>query len=534
MSHRTTLATVEEEYAQELKVTFYPQLFLQRRIWILDVMRAEKVTKVLDIGCGEGQLLEVLCQPAPWLPPPPAHVLPAFTEAETHSAGKSPLSPKCYDEIPDIHPVQVMGLDISSDDLDFAVQSTAPPPPEVEREKGSSHYSTSFSSINPRWEDLDVKIWKGGLEVINETFVDVECIVSSEVVEHLPQNIFPAFAPIILGVYHPRLFLVTTPSYTFNARFTAPMAPPSARKGYPDPTRRTDRIFRHSDHKFEWTVDEFQDWCDVTARDWGYEVKVSSVGRPIEVDQWGRDAELGGASSVAIFRRREMEGREQKGREAVRALQLNTGPHELLAHHRHLGHIDSGKPRSLEEIGLKIMEKMEEFREGVMRIEELWFERDISILCGGWIEILIGAVDQSDHFVLKKNGEGIRDRKADWIVELIGGVAQPKEYWPKEGDTSVDTIPFDWVSGTEAESSEGEWGGSTDMDGDVSRDQSEREDDMEDSIPRSSRSPTGEMEEDTALLKPSEWGSKIGWAEDTYNSGEISAGWDGDKSEDTG
>lgn len=43
---QTMLETVEDEYAGELKVTFYPQLYLQRRIWILDVMRAEKVTRV--------------------------------------------------------------------------------------------------------------------------------------------------------------------------------------------------------------------------------------------------------------------------------------------------------------------------------------------------------------------------------------------------------------------------------------------------------------------------------------------------------
>ncbi|KAG6902859.1 hypothetical protein C0995_010744 [Termitomyces sp. Mi166 len=556
MSHtQMTLETIHsDEYAQELKVTFYPQLFLQRRIWILDVMRAEKVTKVLDIGCGEGQLLAVLCQPAPWLPPPPAHILPTLPEDSTDSAEKKPQSSSKYNhEIPNIHPTHIMGLDISSDDLDFAVQGTAPPQPDIELEKGSDYYSTSFSTVNPRWEDLDVKIWKGGLEVINEDFIDIECIVSSEVyafaasfqnkilmmnfrIEHLSPNIFPAFAPVILGVYHPHLFLITTPSYTFNARFTAPMAPPSARKGYPDPTRRTDRVFRHSDHKFEWTVDEFRNWCDIIATDWGYEVKVSSVGRPIEVDVWGRDAELGGASSVAVFRRREMDGREKKGRDVLRALRLNTEPHELLAHHKHLAHTDSGKPRSLEEIGLKIKEKMEEFREGVMRVEELWFEQDIAVLCGGWIEILIRAVEQSDLFVLKKIGEGMRDRRADWTVELVGGVAQSKEYWSKGGDTGMDTIPFDWISGGEAESSEGEWGGSTDMDGDVSRNESEGEDDLEDLIHWSQRNHWEKTGEDTD--KPSGWSSTIGWAKvddsDISNSGEIStAGWDGDKSEDT-
>ena len=58
---------------------------------------------------------------------------------------------------------------------------------------------------------------------------------------------------MLFGVYHPKFVLVTTPSYTSSARFTA-----SARLvGYPDPTGRTDRIFRHHDHKFEWTREEF-------------------------------------------------------------------------------------------------------------------------------------------------------------------------------------------------------------------------------------------------------------------------------------
>ncbi|KAG5340871.1 hypothetical protein C0989_000225 [Termitomyces sp. Mn162] len=532
MTHGPTLEAIRDEYTEELKVTFYPQLYLQRRIWILDVMRAEKVTKVLDIGCGEGQLLAVLCQPAPWLSPPPAHILPTLPEESTNSAEKY------NDEIPNIHPTHVMGLDISSNDLEFAVQGTAPQP-EMELDKDGDYCSAKFSSVNPRWEDLDVKIWKGGLEVINEDFVDIECIVSSEVIEHLPPNIFPAFAPVILGVYHPRLFLITTPSYTFNARFTAPMASPSARKGYPDPTRRTDRIFRHSDHKFEWSVDEFQKWCDVTARDWGYEVKVSSVGRAIEVDEWGRDTELGGASSVAVFKQCEMDGREQRGREILQALQLNTRPHDLLAHHRHPAHIYSKKPRSLEEIGLKVKEKLEEFREGLVRVEELWFERDIAVLCGGWIEMLTRAVEQSSFLALKRSEEGMRDRRADWTIELVGGVARSKEYWPKEEDSSMDTIPFDWISGGEAEGSEWEWGESTDMDGDVSRNESEVEDDLEDdSSLWSNRNQWAKTEEDTGILKPSGWGNMIDWAEvddsDIYNSGEIStAGWDGDESENT-
>ncbi|GLB40263.1 putative O-methyltransferase activity [Lyophyllum shimeji] len=535
----TTLAapeTIHDEDAEELKVTFYPPLFLQRRIWILDVLRAENVTKVLDVGCGEGQLLAVLCQPAPWLAPPPPHILPV--QAATDSSDPMPPSPTYNDEIPNIHTTHIMGLDVSPSDLAFAVQGTAPPQPEVNLNEGSDQYTPLLTNVGLRWEDLDVKIWKGGLEVVNEEFVDVECIVSTEVIEHLPPDIFPAFAPVLLGVYHPRLFLLTTPSFTFNARFTAPSASVAARRGYPDPTKRTDRVFRHSDHKFEWTAEEFREWCHSSAGGWGYEVQISSVGRALEIDEWGRDEELGGATSVAIFRRCEMENRERKGRETLRALGLKTTPHELLARHQHLAHPSAQKPKTLDEIGVTVKAKMEEFREGFMRVEDLWFERDIAVLCGGWIEILIRAVESCEFLVLKRDGEEMKGKRGNWRVELVGGISQPKDLRPMEGETSIDHIPWDWMPGEAgAESSEEEWSESTDMDGDVSWNDSEGEDDTEgaDSIdwPQGA---WGAVEGNISGEAKLGWGES-GWTQsdlsDVPHSGNSTAGWDGDESDDT-
>lgn len=41
------METIQEiDPYQELKVTFYPELFLQRRIWILNILREENITKV--------------------------------------------------------------------------------------------------------------------------------------------------------------------------------------------------------------------------------------------------------------------------------------------------------------------------------------------------------------------------------------------------------------------------------------------------------------------------------------------------------
>lgn len=364
---------------------------------------------------------------------------------------------------------------------------------------------------------------------------------------------------MLLGVYHPNLLLVTTPSYTYNARFTAPGAPPSARKGYADPTGRTDRIFRHDDHKFEWTREEFIAWCDTTATEWGYSVDQTSIGRSVAVDPYGRDEELEGASNVAVFRRSDTidaATREQKGRAVIKELALPSASHTLFAVHQHSPNPASMKPRPLAEIAARVKSKMEEFREAFMRVEELWYEKDIAVLCGGWIELLVRAVEQSEDLNLKRDSDGISQGRANWSVELIGGIVEPyvvnrPSY---ERESSVDYIPADWTPGEgphepwawEESLSDRESAGA---EGDVSAYTSDAD---------------GEYESDTGTSvgwgRPSSkgWGTvldkqkrsvdTVGWArtgewgnaEDSWSESKVphsalssSAGWDGDESCDT-
>lgn len=192
----------------------------------------------------------------------------------------------------------------------------------------------------------------------------------------------------------------------------------------------------------------------------------------MEDDEWQRDEELGGASSVAVFRRLELEGREQKGREVLKGLQLQGEPHELLATHMHPAHPNSKEPKSSKEIGLCVKKKMEEFREAFMGVEEIWFEQEVAVICGGWIERLVAAVEECEFLVLKRDGGNMKNDRGAWVIELVGGVSNPKEFWPREGETSLDHIPLDWML-REDNSSEGGWEGSTDMEGDISWNESE-------------------------------------------------------------
>ena len=370
-------------------------------------------------------------------------------------------------------------------------------------------------------------------------------------IEHLPPEIFQAYAPMLLGVYHPQYFLVTTPSYTFNARFTSPDAPKSARNGFLDPTGRTDRIFRHSDHKFEWTREEFETWCDETAAEWGYDVERTTIGRATDADPWGRDDALGGASSVAVFRRRsdtDSKVREEKGRRIIRELSLSGEPHQPLAVYQHGANPASMKPKSLAEIAACVKAKMEEFREAFMRVEDVWFESEIACMCGGWIELLLQAAEESPDLNLKRDVDGVVKTHSNmWSIELIGGVADPSHLWPAEGDTSTEFIPPDWTPGEGPYEGweESDADGSTGIEGDVSSGPSDEE--MEEDLGKGGGNwPAWKASvQDADEEVKSNWDVQGVWGAATVESSwslpsdiphsarTSTAGWDGDESDDT-
>lgn len=160
--------TLPEENEEQLSVTFHPPLYLQRRGWVFSIMRREHVREVLDVGCGEAELLACLCNPAPWLPSPPPPPL---------SSRLSPSQP-VGNQAPDPHirPYLLHALEPHPSLVAMAVAATAPPPSEEEeRKRGRLWLGVT------RWEELEVRVWRGGLEVVNEGFKGVECIVATEV-----------------------------------------------------------------------------------------------------------------------------------------------------------------------------------------------------------------------------------------------------------------------------------------------------------------------------------------------------------------
>ena len=100
-----------------------------------------------------------------------------------------------------------------------------------------------------------------------------------EVVEHLDPPRLAAFERVVFEFARPGTVVITTPNREYNARWPAL---PAGR-------------FRHRDHRFEWTREEFHRWAERVAVRFGYAVRHLPVGE--------EDGEVGAPSQMGVFTR---------------------------------------------------------------------------------------------------------------------------------------------------------------------------------------------------------------------------------------
>jgi 2-polyprenyl-3-methyl-5-hydroxy-6-metoxy-1,4-benzoquinol methylase len=159
---------------------------------------------VLDYGCGEGSVLSFL-------------IPPSATD--------------------DIHFTHLMGIDIDQRLLEEATLAACRP------------WVSDYEQL--REAPLTVDIYAGSVDQFDDRFMMTGCddaIICSEVIEHVYPDTLNACLPLMLGVYAPSLVIVTTPNAEYNTFF------PDLHYGAPGAT------FRHDDHKFEWTRQQFEEW----------------------------------------------------------------------------------------------------------------------------------------------------------------------------------------------------------------------------------------------------------------------------------
>ncbi|MDA3627228.1 3' terminal RNA ribose 2'-O-methyltransferase Hen1 [Saccharopolyspora sp. WRP15-2] len=119
------------------------------------------------------------------------------------------------------------------------------------------------------------------------TYVDPElagydAAVLVEVIEHVDPTRLSALENAVFAAARPRAVVVTTPNAEYNVRFESLPA----------------GQFRHPDHRFEWTRDQFQEWTGAVAERYGYTAEHLPVG-PV-------DPQVGAPTQLAVLTRAEV------------------------------------------------------------------------------------------------------------------------------------------------------------------------------------------------------------------------------------
>ena len=89
-----------------------------------------------------------------------------------------------------------------------------------------------------------------------------DAAVAMEVIEHIDAPRLDAFEEAVFGTAQPNAVLVTTPNADYNVLFDGLSA----------------GTFRHGDHRFEWTRQQFRDWSGQVANRRRYDVRFQDIG----------------------------------------------------------------------------------------------------------------------------------------------------------------------------------------------------------------------------------------------------------------
>jgi hypothetical protein len=222
-------------------------------------------------------------------------------------------------------------------------------------------------------------------------------------------------------------------------------------QGYLDPSGNTTRTFRHHDHKREWTVAEFKEWCERGGEDWGYDLEIGGVGLPTSPDPWGRDEEAGIASQTALFRRRPRP--HQKTDERSHSVKIQTNDHRLVQTQSFMSDPRSGKPVPRADIISVVQSTMQSWNEGTISVDHLWGQGRLDESCGGDLDALLGAMT-GDGWRIVQEGREVWDWKIHWEMFVPSEAHQQheKDGWPVDSispasspprETSADLSPLE-------------------------------------------------------------------------------------------
>lgn len=153
---------------------------------------------------------------------------------------------------------EILGMDVSFRSLEVASQRLKlDRMPEKQRER--------------------VKLLHGSLMYRDKRLEGYDAATVVEVIEHLDAPRLAAFERVVFEAARPKTVVMTTPNAEYNVKFEALPA----------------GQYRHKDHRFEWTREQFQQWAGRVAERYGYSVRFLPVGED--------DAQVGSPTQMGVF-----------------------------------------------------------------------------------------------------------------------------------------------------------------------------------------------------------------------------------------
>ncbi len=132
----------------------------------------------------------------------------------------------------------------------------------------------------PEKEKKRIRLFQGSLGYRDKRLTGYDAAAVVEVMEHLDLPRLAAFERVVFEFACPQTVVLTTPNIEYNVKFENLQA----------------GNFRHKDHRFEWTRDEFQAWAAGVAKRFGYAVVFHPIGPEVE--------DVGSPTQMAVFNRK--------------------------------------------------------------------------------------------------------------------------------------------------------------------------------------------------------------------------------------
>ncbi|XP_057246979.1 small RNA 2'-O-methyltransferase isoform X3 [Beta vulgaris subsp. vulgaris] len=256
LEYSITVLRVTEPLEDRMEqALFSPPLSKQRLEFALRCIKEFSATSLIDFGCGSGSLLESLVD------------TPSSLE-------------------------KIVGIDVSQKGLIRAAKVLNSKLDKLEAVMLTSNIQLAI-------------LYEGSITEFDSRLSGFDVGTCLEVIEHMEEDQACLFGDIALGLFCPRVLIVSTPNYEYNVILQRSNL--ASQEEDPDDKAKVQPCkFRNHDHKFEWTRQQFDHWATGLALKYNYSVEFGGVGGI-------QGVEPGFASQIAVFRRKQHEPVKDSG-----------------------------------------------------------------------------------------------------------------------------------------------------------------------------------------------------------------------------